>query len=111
MPGFEELRPQTLVIILSIVLFAGLVHGTLGLGFPMIATPLLAILTDVLSATLNVLVPTLAVNLITIFIMYAIHILRKGLRIDTILSAHYSPFRAEETCKYRGVFNELGPWR
>lgn len=67
MTGFTELTLQTLLLISGIVLFAGLVHGTLGLGFPMVATPLLALQTDVLSAILIVLLPTLTVNLITIF--------------------------------------------
>ena len=67
MPGFEDLTPQTLALILGIVFFAGLVHGTLGPGFPMIATPLLAALTDVLSVILIVLAPTLTVNLVTLF--------------------------------------------
>ena len=46
-----------------IVAVAGLVHGTLGLGFPLVATPLLALLTDVRSAILLTLLPTVAVNL------------------------------------------------
>ena len=53
-------------MITGAVVFAGLVHGMLGLGFPMIATPLIAMVSDVLSAMLIVLVPTLTVNLISI---------------------------------------------
>ena len=67
LPGFAELAPQDILLITSIVVFAGLVHGTLGLGFPMVATPLLALQTDVLSAILIVLLPTVTVNLLTIF--------------------------------------------
>ena len=52
-----------MLLILSIVTFAGLVHGTLGLGFPMVATPLLALLLDVQSAILITLLPTVAVNI------------------------------------------------
>lgn len=66
MPGFESLDPLNLVLLLAVLTFAGFVHGALGLGFPMIATPLLALRTDVLSAMLIVLVPTLAVNVLSI---------------------------------------------
>lgn len=50
----------------AIIFLAGLVHGTLGIGFPMVATPLLALLTDVRSAILITLLPTVAVNLVSI---------------------------------------------
>ncbi|HHP7233785.1 MAG TPA: sulfite exporter TauE/SafE family protein [Desulfobacterales bacterium] len=66
MPGFESLDPLNLALLLAVLAFAGAVHGALGLGFPMIATPLLALRTDVLSAMLIVLVPTLAVNILSI---------------------------------------------
>jgi uncharacterized membrane protein YfcA len=66
MPGFEDIQVSTYLLILGIVLLAALVHGALGMGFPMLATPLAAMLTDVLSAMLIVLVPTLAVNIVSI---------------------------------------------
>lgn len=50
----------------AIFLVAGLVHGLLGLGFPMLATPLLAIMVDIRSAVLVTLLPTIAVNLLSI---------------------------------------------
>jgi uncharacterized membrane protein YfcA len=50
----------------AIFLFAGLAHGILGLGFPMLATPLLAIMIDVRGAILLTLLPTITVNLISI---------------------------------------------
>ncbi|UCE88579.1 MAG: TSUP family transporter [Pseudomonadota bacterium] len=49
-----------------IVFFAGLVHGALGLGFPLVATPLLALAMDVRSAVLVTLIPTISVNVISI---------------------------------------------
>ena len=49
------------------MLFAGLVHGTLGLGFPMVATPMLAVFFDVRSAILITLLPTVAVNLASLW--------------------------------------------
>jgi len=64
LPEFSQ--PDLLLILLSLAL-AGLVHGSLGLGFPMTATPLLALLTDVQSAILITLFPTIAVNLLSIY--------------------------------------------
>lgn len=55
-----------LLAMVCIVLFAGLIHGTLGLGFPMVATPMLATMTDVRSAILITLLPTVAVNIASI---------------------------------------------
>jgi uncharacterized membrane protein YfcA len=52
--------------IIAVMLFAGLIHGTLGLGFPMVATPMLATMMDVRSAILITLLPTMAVNIASI---------------------------------------------
>ena len=62
LPGFEQIYTTELALIAGILLVSGLVHGALGMGFPMLATPLLAMLTDVRSAILIVLVPTLFIN-------------------------------------------------
>ncbi|MEN8129111.1 MAG: sulfite exporter TauE/SafE family protein [Pseudomonadota bacterium] len=67
MPGIDDLSPITLILLAVIFLFAGLVHGTLGVGFPMTATPLLALLTDVRSAIIITILPTMAVNIISIY--------------------------------------------
>ena len=57
----------TIVIaIMAVMLIAGLIHGTLGLGFPMVATPMLATMMDVRSAILITLLPTMAVNIASI---------------------------------------------
>lgn len=59
----------SIVVILffaAILFVAGLVHGTLGLGFPLVATPLLALFVDVRSAILITLLPTAAVNVASI---------------------------------------------
>ncbi len=66
MSGIEEPSLETGVLVAGIFSFAGLVHGTLGLGFPMMATPLLAMMTDMRSAILITLLPTMAVNMISI---------------------------------------------
>lgn len=47
---------------LPIMFLAGLVHGTFGIGFPLIATPLLALFTDVRTAVIITLLPTISVN-------------------------------------------------
>ncbi|MEM7292199.1 MAG: sulfite exporter TauE/SafE family protein [Pseudomonadota bacterium] len=56
-----------LLAVFAIIAFAGLVHGTLGLGFPMVATPMLAVFLDVRTAILVTLLPTVAVNLVSIW--------------------------------------------
>ena len=53
------------VIALALAL-AGLVHGTLGIGFPLVSTPLLALILDVRLAVLITLLPTIAVNVVSI---------------------------------------------
>ena len=61
-----QFDPLVIAAILGVMLFAGLVHGTLGLGFPMVATPILATMMDVRSAILVTLLPTMAVNIASI---------------------------------------------
>ncbi len=55
-----------LLAIIGVMLFSGLIHGALGLGFPMVATPMLATMMDVRSAILITLLPTMAVNITSI---------------------------------------------
>jgi len=62
-----QLDWSLIVVIVLIMLFAGLVHGTLGLGFPMVATPMLAVFFDVRTAILITLLPTVAVNVVSIW--------------------------------------------
>ena len=51
----------------GVMIFSGLVHGTLGLGFPLVATPIIAIFFDVRTAILLTLLPTVVVNIATIY--------------------------------------------
>ena len=67
MVSLLQLDWPLMIAIVSIILFAGLVHGTLGLGFPMVATPMLAVFFDVRAAILITLLPTVAVNLASIW--------------------------------------------
>ena len=66
LPGYEDIQLAEMAIVIGILLFAGLVHGTLGIGFPMLATPLLAMFTDVRSAILIILVPNLLINVVSV---------------------------------------------
>jgi uncharacterized membrane protein YfcA len=61
-----QLDAPVLFAIIAVMLLSGLVHGTLGLGFPMVATPMLATMMDVRSAILLTLLPTMAVNIVSI---------------------------------------------
>jgi uncharacterized membrane protein YfcA len=62
-PALEAYLLNEILIALVVVTLAGLVHGTFGLGFPMVATPVLALITDVQTAILLTLAPNIAVNL------------------------------------------------
>lgn len=46
--------------------FAAMVHGAVGIGFPLIATPLLAMVTDVRTAILLLVLPTVVLNIANI---------------------------------------------
>ena len=58
---------------MEILLFAGVIsflaafiHGSIGLGFPIVATPLLALVTDLQTAIILTLIPNLLINLVSI---------------------------------------------
>lgn len=55
-----------LASIALIFFFAAFVHGSIGFGFPLIATPLLALTTDLQTAILLTLIPTILVNVVSI---------------------------------------------
>ena len=62
-----ELSTDFLIIFSIIIFISSLVHGSIGFGFPMIATPLLAMVTDMKTAILYIAIPTLLINLISIY--------------------------------------------
>lgn len=70
MPGFEALLPAMLLWIIAVTAFSGFVQGALGLGYPMIATPLIALTIDMRSAVILVLLPCLAA--------VAVNVIRSG---------------------------------
>jgi hypothetical protein len=55
-----------LTVFVAVVIVSALAHGALGFGFPMLSTPLFAALTDVRTAILLTLAPTVVVNLSSI---------------------------------------------
>ena len=61
-----DLNTDFLLIISLIIFISSLVHGSIGFGFPMIATPLLAMITDMKTAILYIAIPKLMINLISI---------------------------------------------
>jgi len=65
---------------LLIVTAGGLVHGTLGFGFPMIPTPLIALVTDVRAAVLHLVLPSIVINLTSIL---------RGGRWDVSIGRHW----------------------
>jgi len=61
-----ELNPELVIVAGFISFFAAFIHGSVGLGFPMVATPLLALFTDIQTAIIVTLIPSLLTNLISI---------------------------------------------
>lgn len=57
---------QFILILCAILFFASLIHGSIGFGFPMIATPLIALFTDIQTAIIYTLIPTLLVNIMSL---------------------------------------------
>lgn len=57
-----ELSLASWAMVAGVMIIGGLVHGTLGLGFPLVTTPLLALHFDVRTAILITLLPTVTVN-------------------------------------------------
>jgi uncharacterized membrane protein YfcA len=66
MIGFEDLSLIQVMLLGLILALGGGVHGLLGFGFPLLATPLMTMLVDVRSAMLILLIPTLAINVASI---------------------------------------------
>ena len=56
----EYLSPLLLAWIAIAIVLAGLIHGALGFGFPFVATPMIAMASDIRTAVFVVLIPTLA---------------------------------------------------
>lgn len=55
-----------ILLLAIIVLWASVVHGAIGFGFGMISTPLVALFSDIQTTIIFMLLPTMAVNIISI---------------------------------------------
>ncbi len=61
-----EFSVEILIVAGIISFFAAFIHGSIGLGFPMVATPLLALVTDIQTAIILTIIPSLLTNLVSI---------------------------------------------
>lgn len=59
-------HPGILLLILIVASIGAFIHGLTGLGFPLIATPLIAMLVDFKTAILITVIPTIVINLFSI---------------------------------------------
>ncbi len=66
MPGFESLPLHIILWIAFVLAFAGAVQGALGLGFPMLATPMITAVSDMRTAVIVVLLPCVATTITNI---------------------------------------------
>lgn len=62
----DALAPEGVLWILTAVALAALIHGALGIGFPMVVTPLIALVIDVQTAIIVSLIPNIGVNILSI---------------------------------------------
>jgi uncharacterized membrane protein YfcA len=67
MPGFESFSLAVMLWIALAVLLAGYLQGALGFGFPFVATPMVAMVIDMRTAVITILLPTLATTVVTLF--------------------------------------------
>ena len=67
MPAIDSLLTwPSLVWVVAVMVVGALAHGTMGFGFPLIVTPLIALATDIHSAVVVSLLPNIAVNLVSV---------------------------------------------
>ena len=66
MPGFESLSLFLIVWVALVLALAGFVQGALGVGFPMLATPLITMVTDMRTAVILVLLPCVGATITNI---------------------------------------------
>ncbi|MBX3662884.1 MAG: TSUP family transporter [Burkholderiales bacterium] len=66
MAGLESLSPWLIAYVAVVIAVAGWIQGALGLGFPMIATPLIAAATSMQFAVVMVLIPCIATVIVSI---------------------------------------------
>ena len=65
--GLDTLfAPAVIAALVAIVIVGSITHGAIGFGFPLISTPLVALLIDIKTAVLITVVPNIAVNIVNI---------------------------------------------
>ena len=65
--GLDQLfSPLVVAALFAIITAAGFAHGALGFGFPLISTPLVALLVDIKAAVLVTVLPNIVVNTMSI---------------------------------------------
>jgi uncharacterized membrane protein YfcA len=65
--GLDTLfAPAMIAALVVIVIVGAIAHGAIGFGFPLISTPLVALLIDIKTAVLITVVPNIAVNVISV---------------------------------------------
>ena len=65
--GLDTLfSPTMIAALVAIILVGAIAHGAVGFGFPLISTPLIALLMDVKTAVLITVVPNILVNSVSI---------------------------------------------
>jgi uncharacterized membrane protein YfcA len=65
--GLDTLfTPAMIAALVAIIIVGAIKHGAIGFGFPLISTPLIALLIDVKTAVLITVVPNIAVNAVSI---------------------------------------------
>lgn len=65
--SLESLPLALLAWVAGVILVSGLLQGALGFGFPFVATPLIALASDMRTAVITVLLPTLATICVALF--------------------------------------------
>jgi uncharacterized membrane protein YfcA len=66
MPGFESFSLTVMLWVVAAVVLSGFIQGALGFGFPFVATPMMAMVTDMHTAVVTILLPTLATTVVTL---------------------------------------------
>lgn len=64
--GVDPYSPWLVAYVTVVILFCGWVQGALGMGFPMVATPLIAAATNIQFAVVTILFPCLATVIVTL---------------------------------------------
>ncbi len=62
----EELSTLDVLLLAAVLVLGGGIQGLLGFGFPLLATPLMAMVVDVRTAMLVLLIPTMSINVASI---------------------------------------------